>query len=208
MALVVACVVATSVAAGENETVAEFAKNSDPTTSSLNSGEFSYAKAGFETAAGNVFCDGVRLQDEIELVNTRQIFGPCCEPEAILKGVRIENFAVCDEMGRRKWQPSDLSSVLTFDPTVPTVIFVHGNQITPWDAKCEGLAVYRHLVLHACDTPRVRFIIFSWPSSRISGSLMNDVRVKAARTGPAGCQLAWLIDQLPAETPLGLRRNL
>jgi hypothetical protein len=157
-----------------------------------------------ESALGNVFCNGIRLQDEIELVNTRQIYGPCCEPESIRKGIRVENYAVCDEMGHRNWQPSDLASLLSFDPTVPTVIFVHGNQITPWDAKCEGLAVYRHLIMHACDTARIRFIIFSWPSSKISGGLMNDIRVKAARTGPAGCQLAWLIDQLPAETPLGL----
>ena len=51
---------------------------------------------------------------------------------------------------------------------------------------------------------RIRFVIFSWPSSKVSGGLLNDVRVKAARTGPAGCQLAWLIDQMPAETPLSL----
>jgi hypothetical protein len=152
----------------------------------------------------NVFCNGIRLQDEIELVNTRQICGPCCEPESIIKQLKVENYAVCDETGRRRWQSSDLSAVLTFDPTVPTVIFVHGNQISPWDAKCEGIAVYRRLILHACHTPRIRFIIFSWPSSQVGGGLINDVRVKAARTGPAGCQLAWLIDQLPAETPLGL----
>ena len=86
---------------------------------------------------------------------------------------------------------------------MPTVIFVHGNQISPGDAKSEGLAVYRHMILHGCDAPPIRFVIFSWPSSKISG-LLHDVRVKAARTGPAGYQLAWLIDQMPEETPVSL----
>jgi hypothetical protein len=162
------------------------------------------APAATGNAPCNTFCNGIRPQDEIQLVNTRQICGPCCEPESILKEARVEHFAVCDEVGHRKWQPSDLNSVLTFDPSVPTVIFVHGNQISPWDAKVQGLAVYRRLALYACNTPRIRVIIFSWPSSKVSGGTINDVRVKAARTGPAGCQLAWLIDQLPPEVPLGL----
>jgi hypothetical protein len=96
-----------------------------------------------------------------------------------------------------------LATLLAFDPTVPTVIFVHGNDITPWDAKNEGLAVYRHMIMHGCDAPRFRLVIFSWPSMKVGG-VLEDVRIKAARTGPAGCQLAWLIDQLPEETPVSL----
>jgi hypothetical protein len=87
---------------------------------------------------------------------------------------------------------------------VPTIIFVHGNQISPWDAKCEGVALYRHIIAHGSDSAPIRFVIFSWPSTRIAGGLANDVRVKAMRTGPAGCQLAWLLDQMPAETPISL----
>jgi hypothetical protein len=34
--------------------------------------------------------------------------------------------------------------------------------------------------------------------------LLRDVRVKATRTDPAGCQLAWLVDQMPSETPISL----
>jgi hypothetical protein len=154
-------------------------------------------------AAGDhssVFCNGVRLQDEIVLVNVRNLCG-CCDPEKMREGLIVQNYAVTDETGCRCWQRGDLQSFLAFNPTVPTVIFVHGNQITPGDAKCEGLAVYHHMILHGCDAPPIRFVIFSWPSSKIDG-LLRDIRVKAARTGPAGCQLAWLIDQLPAETPI------
>jgi hypothetical protein len=152
---------------------------------------------------GTVFCNGIRLQDEIALVSTRNIRG-CCEPEAIRRGICVERYGVCDEIGNRRWQPGDLDSFLAFDPTVPTVIFVHGNQISPWDAKYEWLNVYRRMILHGSDAPPIRFVIFSWPSSKLNTSTLNDVRIKAMRTGPAGCQLAWLIDQMPAETPLSL----
>jgi hypothetical protein len=83
------------------------------------------------------------------------------------------------------------------------VFYVHGNQITAADAKNQGLALYRKLVNYGGCSDRIRFVIFSWPAAKVPG-LLNDVRVKALRTGPAGCQLAWLLDQMPAETPISL----
>ena len=147
-------------------------------------------------------CNGIRPQDEIVVVNTRNLC-TCCDAEKLREGLAFEEYAVTDAKGCRYWQPSDLATFLAFDPTVPTVIFVHGNDITPWDAKNEGLAVYRRMIMHGCDRRAIRFVIFSWPSTKVGG-LLQDVRVKAARTGPAGCQLAWLIDQLPEETPVSL----
>ncbi len=148
------------------------------------------------------FCNGIRLGDEISLVNTRSLCG-VCDPEAIRKGLRFEEYAVCDEAGHRQWQPTDLESFVNIDPTVPTVIFVHGNQISPGDAKTQGLALYRKLVNYGGCRTRIRFIIFSWPASKIPGPL-KDVRIKALRTGPAGCQLAWLLDQMPADASISL----
>jgi hypothetical protein len=151
---------------------------------------------------GQAFSNGIRPEDEITLINTRSICS-CCDPEALRKELRVESYAVCDESGARHWQDSDLQAFLNFNSSVPTVIFVHGNQISPWDAKNEGVAVYRRMIAHGCDAPPIRFVIYSWPSSQISG-MLRDVREKAARTGPSGCKLAWLIDQMPAETPLSL----
>ena len=108
--------------------------------------------SGSHTFAENhpqTFCNGVRLQDEITLINTRSICS-CCDPEALRNEIRVENYAVCDESGARRWQPSDLQSFLAFDPTVPTVIYVHGNQISPGDAKNEGVAVYRRIDSARC----------------------------------------------------------
>ncbi|HEX4414556.1 MAG TPA: hypothetical protein VH107_13070 [Lacipirellulaceae bacterium] len=150
----------------------------------------------------NAFCNGVRSQDQIVVINTRNLCG-CCDSETLRDGILVENYAVTDNTACRCWQPGDLQSFLSLDPTVPTVIFVHGNQISPWDAKSEGLAVYRRMISHGCDSPPIRFVIFSWPSSKVPG-LLHDIRVKAARTGPAGYELAWLIDQMPTETPLSL----
>lgn len=154
-----------------------------------------------DTTEGRVFCNGVRLEDEIEVVNTRSICN--CDADALRTGLKFETYSVCDETGNRRWHASDMESYLSFDPAVPTIIFVHGNQITPGDAKCEGLAVYRKIILQGCDAPRIRFVIFSWPASKVGG-LLRDVREKAARTGPAGYHLGWLLDQMPAETPISL----
>jgi hypothetical protein len=153
------------------------------------------------SASGAVMCNGIRFEDEIDVVNTRSICG--ANPDLMRNGLKLETYAVCDEAGARRWQASDLDSFLKFDPTVPTIIFIHGNQITPGDAKSEGLFVYRRIILHGPDAPRLRFVIYSWPSSRVGG-LLRDVREKAARTEPSGWHLAWLLDQMPAETPVGL----
>lgn len=158
--------------------------------------------AGGATIGGNVFCNGVRLQDEIELVSTRSI-GNCCDPALLRSGLRVENYAICNDAGARRWQQSDFESFLSFDPSVTTIFFVHGNQISPSDAKNEGLMFYRRLMHYGAASPRIRVVVFSWPSSKIGG-LLRDVRVKAARTTPAGCQLAYVLDQMAPETPITL----
>jgi hypothetical protein len=154
------------------------------------------------TAGSAVMCNGIRVEDEIDVVNTRSICG-AGNSDLMQSGLKLETYAVCDEAGARRWQQSDLDSFLKFDPTVPTIIFVHGNQITPGEAKSEGLFVYRRIILHGPDAPRLRFVIYSWPSAKVAG-LLRDVREKAARTEPSGWHLAWLLDQMPAETPVGL----
>ena len=49
---------------------------------------------------GRVFCNGIRRQDEILVVNTRTI-GCNCDPEALRTGLVFENYAVT----RRGWPP-------------------------------------------------------------------------------------------------------
>lgn len=163
--------------------------------------ELAHADAASDSSACR-FCNGIRVEDEIVVVNVRPACGSC-DPESLRTGIAVENYAVTDETGRRRWRHSDLENFLAFDPSVTTVFYIHGNQMTNWDAKCQGLALYRKLVNYGCGDRPIRFVIFSWPSAKVGG-LLNDVRVKAMRTGPAGCQLAWLLDQMLPETPVSL----
>ncbi len=150
----------------------------------------------------SVFCNGIRTQDEIILVNVRPA-GCSCHPQVLADRVEVKAYQVCDESGRRQWQPYDLESLTTADASVPTLVFVHGNQISHGQAIQEGLTVYRRVANYGGNGGPIRFVIFSWPASKIRGPL-NDYRVKAARTRPVGCEFAWFLSQLPADMPLTL----
>jgi hypothetical protein len=151
-------------------------------------------------ANANELANGYRAQDEIVLVDVRGM-GCSCDPNLLAERTRVSIFASGDASGCRRWMSSDLASAISQAPSRSTVVFVHGNRLSPWDAKQEGLAVYRRMACQATTAEPIRFVIFSWPSTEVPG-LLRDVREKAARTGPAGCQLAWVVDQMPAETPL------
>jgi hypothetical protein len=145
---------------------------------------------------------GIRQQDEIVMVNTRPA---CCttNPDKLAARIHLETYAIVDASGRRRWQPYDMASLQAADPSMTTVIFVHGNQIGPGEDCQTGMDVYRRLVRCHCSDDPIRFVIFSWPASKIAGPL-QDVRIKAARTRPVGWEFAWFVDELPGQTPMGL----
>lgn len=147
--------------------------------------------------------NGIRGCDEIYVISTRAI-GCNCDPAVLLSALRCERYVPGESGCCAKWQHADLMKVLTaHDSATVTVFYVHGNQIAAGQAKCRGLTNYRRLVqCGSCDQP-IRFIVFSWPSTTIKGPL-KDARVKAARTRPAGCQLAWIVDQMPGDLPIGM----
>lgn len=151
---------------------------------------------------GCVSCNGIRLQDEIVLVNTRPL-GCTTNPDRMAAGLRLKSYDVVDDAGHRRWKPYNLEALESADPSVTTVIFVHGNQIAPGEDCQEGLAMYRCLVRRHCGDEPIRFVIYSWPATKTTGPL-QDVREKAARTQPLGWEFAWFLDQLPGETPVGL----
>lgn len=153
-------------------------------------------------ADATVFTDGVRLQDEIVLVDFRSV-GGCCTLDSLNEGTRIRTYGITDDSGDRRWMPVDVDILRDADPSIATLVFVHGNRVTRGEACREGLSVYRRVVRQSDSDAPIRFVIFSWPSSKVGGPL-KDVRIKAARTRPAALQLAWLVDQLPAETHVSL----
>jgi hypothetical protein len=152
--------------------------------------------------ASCTFCNGIRPQDEILLVSVRGVGCSTC-PERMADGLYMKSYNVVDAAGHRRWQSYDLAALQTADPSMTTVVFVHGNQISSGQDCQEGLTIYRRLVRCHCSDQPIRYIIFSWPAAKVPGPL-KDVRIKAARTRPVGWELAWFLDQIPGETPLGL----
>jgi hypothetical protein len=139
--------------------------------------------------------------DHILLVSTRPL-GTRCDGAAMAAGVHCEQM-VRDARGNTQWRTIPWSAVLAeFAQPLPTVVYVHGNRVDPGVDKSHGLGFYRALPARKAGAP-MRYVIWSWPSSQVRGRI-KDYEVKAARTGPAGWQLAWTVDQWPTDSPLAL----
>lgn len=135
--------------------------------------------------------------DRVFLISTRPV-GCSTSPARLASGVYA-----AERVGA-SWQKTDATALLqSIDPSTPTVVYVHGNKISAADARQRGISVYRRLVRCATDERPVQFLIFSWSSDKVPG-LLRDYREKAARTRPVAAQLAWAIDLMPAEAPVGL----
>ncbi len=141
------------------------------------------------------------MADEILMMSTRAV-GTACDGNRLSEKLQCQRYEVGDN-GRPHWKSMDWRDAL--QPTSPmrTVVYVHGNRIAPGEDRYRGMMVYRSLVTQGRPSQPIRFIVWSWPATTIRGPI-KDMRLKAARTCPAGWQLAWFIDQLPEETPVSL----
>lgn len=147
-------------------------------------------------AATTAVADCRRPGDRVLLVSTRPV-GCSTDPTRVAEGI----FAAEHAGGR--WNPVALDALIdSLDPTLPIVVYVHGNQIDASNARRRGRDVYRRLVRCADERP-LQFVVFSWCSSKVPG-LLKDFRVKAERTRPVGWQLAWLVDRMPAGARIGM----
>ncbi len=140
-------------------------------------------------------CSFPRPQDQVWLVSCRAY---CCwtadDAGEQLKYWRHDG---------KNWKSASLQELLAGDdPNLITVIHAHGNRISHEEAFESSWTAYTGLAGGADDRP-IRFITWSWPSEAYQG-LLEDARIKAARTGPAGYELAWFIDQLNPQAPLSL----
>lgn len=141
--------------------------------------------------------DELRPQDELWILSTR------CLP-TLGRGRPAGN---C-ELNVRKydheqgWQESSHDEFL--EPTdLPTWIFVHGNRIEPGEVIGRCRMVYRALIAQDPDRPPVRFVAWSWPSSKIRGPI-RDARSKAWRTESEAYYLGKLLSQLDSRSPVSL----
>jgi hypothetical protein len=146
--------------------------------------------------------------DEILLFSTRSL-GTACDSKRMSEELKCQRYEIGDN-DRPLWKACDWRTALQLDSPVResaspmrTVIYVHGNRIEPGEDRRRGMMIYRSLVSRGKPNQPIRFVIWSWPSTTVPG-LIKDMKIKAARTCPAGWQLAWFLDQLPEKTPLSL----
>ena len=106
--------------------------------------------------------------------------------------------------GPCRWEESSLDAFLeSADMPSRLVFWVHGNRIDWASSRHRGQAVYRSLARHAGDDRPLRLVVFTWRSDQIRG-VLEDVRVKAARSNGVGYQLASVLQLVPEDRQVGL----
>ena len=135
--------------------------------------------------------------DEVLLISTRAV-GTDCHSDKMNRELRCHRFN-----RRSQWEQANWRQLFASHEAIPTIVYVHGNRVAPGRDRAEGLRVYQSFKKHRRTIGPVRFVIWSWPSSKIPGPI-KDYLVKAQRTNPVAWQLAWWLDQLPSETPISL----
>ena len=149
-------------------------------------------------AAPQPTCSG----DEIFLLSTREI-GADCNDNALRRKLRCERVSASPDKGFQ-WLPADWRELLADSSEErPTIIYIHGNRVSPGEDKLQGLRVYHSLLSAGRPDRPVRFLIWSWPSTPIRRPI-KDYKVKADLTRPVAWQLAWFLDQFPAQADVSL----
>ncbi len=86
---------------------------------------------------------------------------------------------------------------------LPTVIYIHGNRTDPATAIEQAWTIYRAVCARAGDQ-KFRLFIWSWPSERIPGRQLPDLRLKADRSDEEAYHLAWHLKRMSQERPITL----
>jgi hypothetical protein len=96
---------------------------------------------------------------------------------------------------------SEQEFLATLDPAQMTCFFVHGNRMTNVEAQQLGLT-FRRRLLGSARIP-FRFVIWSWPSEKITGPV-RDARAKAARADGESYYLGSVLSLLPVKAHVSL----
>ncbi len=134
-----------------------------------------------------------RPQDQLWLVSERSL--GCADVAA-----QAANLKYWQYQPGRGWQPATSAAFFAGDdPAAITHIWIHGNQISHGDAFQAGWTAYSAIARQTTDDRPLRFVAWSWPSDKIDGGPLEDVRVKAARTGTSSLHLARFIDSISSD---------
>ena len=98
-----------------------------------------------------------------------------------------------------QWLPSDRDSFVAANvPSSTSCVFVAGNGYTDAETRALGRSAYQGLTRGLSAETPLRFVIWSWPSDRTDAAVIQDLRIKAARTDRVAWHLAeWLNETAP-----------
>ena len=141
----------------------------------------------------------VRPQDEVWVISSRHLGWPdCTAGDPALKFWRwdcgINNWR---KLSHAEFQESDSAAVAT-------VMYVHGNRVDSWKAVNLGWYAYDSIIRQGDNDRPVRYVIYSWPSTRLCGSQVDDLRYKANRTNGEAYYLGWVLAGIREDVPVGL----
>jgi len=141
----------------------------------------------------------VRPQDEVWVIGTRHLGWPTCEENPPpLKFWRWD----CDIDNWHKLSAKEFKA--SESATVATYFYLHGNRVDSWTAIDYGWYAYDAIVRRGDNDRPVRYVIYSWPSTRVVGSQLDDLRCKAARTNAEAYYLAWVLSQIRQDVPVSV----
>ncbi len=136
----------------------------------------------------------IRKQDEYWRISTRQL-NQWTDPPA----VQVSRFINGD------WQSSVLESLLhPLDESITTVFYIHGYTFDEEKTEWVGNQFYDALTSDLDEKDRLRFIVWSWPSTEQKFRLMADMREKARRTDFEACCLGWTLAKMPQSSKICL----
>ncbi len=138
-----------------------------------------------------------RSRDEVWLISSRHLGSRNFTLSSLEFKRRIEG---------NQWQNETLESFLApaaSAKNLPVVMYIHGNRNSRSMAIRRGLQTYDRTFLDWKQAPSVRFIIWTWPSDRISGNI-RDIRTKAARAEQHAFHLARLLGRMKQQSKVAL----
>ena len=139
-----------------------------------------------------------RQNDEFWVVSTRHL--GCAQRGT--DAVTDLRFSLRKDNG--PWIETTISDYEAEETTCPTtIIYVHGNRANRSHALARGQDVYRKITQKLDLKTKIRFVIWSWPSTQKKG-LIHDFRVKAHRTNSEGFYLGEFLSARPPETQISL----
>ncbi len=141
----------------------------------------------------------VRPQDEVWVISSRHLGWPACEEDTpALKYWRWD-------CGVKNWRKHDAAMFKASESAVvATVVYIHGNRVDSWKAVDLGWYSYDAIVRSGQYDRPVRYVIYSWPSTRIRGTQLNDLRCKADRTNAEAYYVARVLSATREDVPVCL----